>query len=217
MSPRALPATAMAAAAALSLLLTACGDDDGDASSDDKIQGADKAKDSPSPSPSEPETPGRPEIKLPDDLELIFDWPSTGDDTKDAVLQDAELRIRAVDLALVEQDPVHEAYRFFSGGEVAADTETYIQAYVDEKARTTGRTRFYDAQITMDEPGVADLIYCEDQTKSFDMYLEPEKVNRTEPSNDDYIVHQARLRENDAGVWVTEQNIASKGAEQCLP
>ncbi|MGW4735834.1 hypothetical protein ACWEQC_42950 [Streptomyces shenzhenensis] len=52
----------------------------------------------------EPTSPNRPKIELPSDLTYTFDWPKTGDPDKDAVLSDSEQSIKAVDLAIVNQD-----------------------------------------------------------------------------------------------------------------
>lgn len=217
MSPRAHSAAAMAAAAALSLLLTACGgDEDGDASSDDKIQGADKATESPSPSPSE-EAAGRPEIKLPEDVKYEFEWAETGDPDKDAVLRDGEQLIKAIDVAIADQEPTHDALLFYTEGEAAAEAERFVRLFVDEKSRTTGKYRFYDEQVEINDDGTATLIYCEDQGKAYNKSLKTGKVDVTPVTEDSYLVYNTKLRKNDDGVWITEQVVSERGASQCQP
>ncbi len=219
MSPRAhSAAVTAAAAAALSLLLTACGgDDDGDPSSDDKIQGAGQTEESPSPSASEEEAAGRPEIKLPEDLTYEFEWSKTGDTDKDAVLRDTEERIKSLDMAIAEQDPEHPAYRFYYYGEAAAEAEETIQRFVDHKARTTGTARYYAEQLSLEGDGTANLIYCEDQSKAFNKFLDTGKVDTTPVTTDSYVVYNTKLRKGEGGVWVTEQLISERGAAQCQP
>ncbi|MGY1525352.1 hypothetical protein ACW69C_16490 [Streptomyces sp. MN3] len=98
------------------LTLTACGTEDTDA----PAKGSDKASVAAHPSPSTPAAEGgRPVIDLPSHVTHAFDWGTTGDSLKDAVLADTAQRIKAVDLAIAEQDPLHEAYRFYSEGTAA--------------------------------------------------------------------------------------------------
>ncbi|MGA5079602.1 hypothetical protein ACPC37_18710 [Streptomyces griseoincarnatus] len=49
------------------------------------------------------------------------------------MLADTAQRIKAVDLAIAEHDPLHEAYRFYSEGTAAAGSERYIQEFVDHE------------------------------------------------------------------------------------
>ena len=131
--PTLLATLALTATAALTL--SACGsDDDSTGKGEDKIAGADTGGPTPSASPTATESaePGRPEIELPDDLSYTFDWPKTGDKEKDAVLADGEQSIKAVDLAIVNQDPLDKAYLYYYEGEAAAGTQEFIQAYVKE-------------------------------------------------------------------------------------
>ncbi|CAM5726716.1 hypothetical protein ACPCC5_10555 [Streptomyces pseudogriseolus] len=200
---------------ALAMTLTACGGNDTDA----PAQGSDKASAAaqPSPSTSASASAERPTIQLPADVTYTFEWPNTGDEDKDAVLSDSEQRIKAVDMAIAEQDPLHEAYRFYTEGTAAAGTEQWIQSFVDHKARTTGVTRFYDADVTVDKDGTAALVYCEDQGKAYNKFLETGKVDVTPVSEDSYVVYAATLRKNENGVWVTERLSSQRGSARCRP
>ncbi|MFI8210565.1 hypothetical protein [Streptomyces werraensis] len=150
-------------------------------------------------------------------MTYTFEWPRTGDEDKDAVLSDSEQRIKAVDMAIAEQDPLHEAYRFYTEGTAAAGTEKWIQSFVDHKARTTGVTRFYDADVTVNKNGTAALVYCEDQGKAYNKILETGKVDVTPVSEDSYVVYVATLRKNENGVWVTERLSSQRGSARCRP
>lgn len=200
---------------ALAMTLTACGGNDTDA----PAQGSDKASAAaqPSPSTSASASAERPTIQLPADVTYTFEWPNTGDEDKDAVLSDSEQRIKAVDMAIAEQDPLHEAYRFYTEGTAAAGTEQWIQSFVDHKARTTGVTRFYDADVTVDKDGTAALVYCEDQGKAYNKFLETGKVDVTPVSEDSYVVYAATLRKNENGVWVTKRLSSQRGSARCQP
>ncbi|MFE7900764.1 hypothetical protein ACFU3E_25295 [Streptomyces sp. NPDC057424] len=215
--PTLLAALTLTAAAALTL--SACGSDDSSkAKENDKIAGADTGnKASPSPSPSEPNAGGRPEIDLPSDVTYEFDWKKTGDARKDAVLNDAEQRIKAVDMAIAKQDPLNKAYRFYSEGTAAAESQQYIQEFVDHKARTTGLTRYYNESLTIKSDGTAALVYCEDQSKAFNKFLKTGKTDVTPVTKDSYVVYAGTLRKNDSGVWVTERLISQRGSAKCQP
>ncbi|MFF0808790.1 hypothetical protein [Streptomyces albogriseolus] len=214
MNPRRLVLATLALAVALTL--TACGGNDTDA----PAKGSDKASAAaqPLPSPSAPAADGgRPVIKLPSDVTHAFDWGTTGDPVKDAVLADTEQRIKAVDLAIAEQDPLHEAYRFYSEGTAAAGSQRYIQEFVDHKARTTGFTRFYDADVTVHEDGTAALVYCEDQSRAFNKFLETGKTDVTPVTKNSYVIYAATVRKNGNGVWVTERLSSQRGSARCRP
>jgi len=211
--------TVLTLTAAAVLTLSACGSgDDSLGKGEGEIAGAETSSE-PSTAPREtaPAQPERPEIALPADVTYKFEWDKTGDPVKDAVLRDAEHRIRAVDMAIAEQDPVHKAYRFYSEGEAAAGSEKYIQDFVDHKARTTGVTRYYNESVNAKDGSTATLVYCEDQSKSFNKFLETGKVDVTSVSKDSYVLYASKLRENSKGVWVTERLVSERGSAKCQP
>ena len=160
---------------------------------------------------------GRPTIALPSDLSYTFDWPGSGDETKDAILADSEQNIKAVDLAIANQDPSDSAYRFYFEGEAAAQIQRYVQAYVTAGARTTGHFRYYDPVVNVSAPDKASLVYCEDQGKAYDLYLKTKKVDRTAVTKDSYVLYSTQLRKNDEGVWVTEKLSSQRGSAECRP
>ncbi|MGY5629953.1 MULTISPECIES: hypothetical protein [unclassified Streptomyces] len=214
--PTLLAALTLTAAAALTL--SACGSDDKPASDNDKIAGADTGTESSkSPTESAPAEPDRPKIELPTDVTYEFAWDKTGDPAKDAVLHDAEQRIRAVDLAIAEQNALHEAYRFYSEGEAAAGSQKYIQEFIDHKARTTGVTRYYQEDVNVKDDGTASLVYCEDQSKAFNKFIETGKTDVTDVSPDSYVLYASTLRKNEKGVWVTERLVSERGSAKCQP
>jgi hypothetical protein len=215
--PTLLAAIALTAAAALSL--SACGSDDSSKDKDnDKIAGADTGSEtSASPSPSDSvASAGRPKIEMPSDLSYTFDWPKSGDKDKDAVLADSEQSIKAVDLAIVNQNALDKAYLYYYEGEAAAGTQKFIQNYVDHKASLTGAYRFYDPQVAVGKDGTASLSYCEDQGKAYVKYL-PNKVKKTEVNSDSYVMYHTSLKKNDKGVWVVREIISQIGSAKCQP
>ncbi|MER6750228.1 hypothetical protein [Streptomyces fungicidicus] len=215
--PTLLAALALTATAALTL--SACGsDDDSTAKDNDKIAGADTDKEkSPSPSESASTSAARPKIELPSDVTYEFQWKKTGDPSKDAVLSDSEQRVKAVDMAIAEQDPLHEAYRFYSEGTAAAGSEKYIKEFVDHQARTTGLTRYYNEDVTVHDDGTAALVYCEDQSKAYNKFLKTGKTDVTPVTKDAYVIYASTLRKNKSGVWVTERLTSQRGSAKCQP
>ncbi|MFC7261212.1 hypothetical protein [Streptomyces lutosisoli] len=214
--PRLLATAAVGATAAL--LLTGCGGGGGGSKGNDKIAGADTGGEtSASPSASAMDSAERPKIELPSDLTYTFDWPKTGDKDKDAVLADSEQSIKAVDLAIVNQDALDKAYLFYYEGEAAAGTQKFIEAYVKAKARTTGAYRYYDAVVNVNGSSSASLVYCEDQGKGYDMYLKTKKVDKTAVTKNSYVLYNTQLHKNDKGVWVIEKLLSQRGSAKCQP
>ncbi|MBJ6634527.1 hypothetical protein [Streptomyces sp. I5] len=215
--PTLLAALALTATAALTL--SACGsDDDSPAKDKDTIAGADTGdKKSPSPATSAPASDDRPKIELPSDLSYTFDWPKTGNKEKDAVLADSEQSIKAVDQAIVKQDALDKAYLYYYEGEAAAETQKFVQEYVDHKAAITGSYRFYAPEVNVGKDGTASLSYCEDQGKAFVKYLQTEKIKKTEVAAKSYVIYHTSLKKNDEGVWVIQKIVSQSGSAKCQP
>ncbi|MGC5563373.1 hypothetical protein ACPYPG_11070 [Streptomyces sp. FR-108] len=201
--------------AVAALTLSACGGD----SSDEVAGGGTESGTvkSSSPGVSANADAGRPKIVLPADLTYTFEWPKTGDKEKDAVLSDSEQSIKAVDLAIANQDALDPAYLFYYEGEAAAGTEQFIQNYVKNKARTTGSYRFYDPDVTVGDDGTASFSYCEDQGKAYVMYLRPERVKETEVTAQSYVIYHTSLKKNEKGVWVIQKIDSQSGSAKCQP
>ncbi|MFB7334692.1 hypothetical protein ACFC00_24045 [Streptomyces adustus] len=209
--------TAAAGATAL-LLLTGCGGGDGGSKGNDKIAGADTdTSPSASPSPSASEAADRPKIELPSDLSYTFDWPKTGNADKDAVLADSEQSIKAVDLAITNQNALDKAYLYYYEGEAAAQTQQFIQLYVKAAARTTGSYRYYDAVVNVSGPKTASLVYCEDQSKAYDYYLKTKKTDKTAVTKNSYVLYATQMNKNAKGVWVIEKLQSQRGSSKCQP
>ncbi|MFI5570688.1 hypothetical protein ACIA6T_25775 [Streptomyces sp. NPDC051740] len=200
-------------------MLSACGSDDGSTAKDnEKAAGAHTDTEKPaSPSGAVSASADRPRIELPSDLSYTFDWPKTGDEEKDAVLADGEQSIKAVDLAIVNQDALDKAYLYYYEGEAAARTEEFIQNYVDHKAGLTGTYRFYLPEVDVDTDGTASFSYCEDQGKAFVKYLKDDKVKKTPVTKNSYVLYATQLRKNENGVWVITKLMSQSGSDKCQP
>lgn len=214
--PTLLAALALTATAALTL--SACGSDDSSKDKDnDKIAGADTGKTSASPSASASTAADRPKIDLPSDLTYTFDWPKTGDKDKDAVLADGEQSIKAVDLAIVNQNALDKAYVYYYEGEAAVGVETFVKEYVDAKVSITGAYRFYNPEVAVDKDGTASLSYCEDQGKAYAKDLKSGKVRKTKVTSDSYVIYHTSLKKNSKGVWAIQKIVSQRGSAKCQP
>ncbi|WP_432094279.1 hypothetical protein [Streptomyces sp. bgisy100] len=215
---RRFPPAAAALAAAGALLLTACGGGDTKAEEHERNTASSDGAKTSAPRPKEPSGPaGGPEISLPKDVRYRFDWPETGDADKDAVLRDGEGFIKATDMAIAEQDPLHKAYRFYSEGKMSASTQSFVKQYADHKQRTTGFYRFYDAKATLLKSGTASLTYCEDQSRAFRKSIKTNKVYKTPVTKISYVLYNTRLRQGDNGIWLTTGMTSQRGAAACQP
>lgn len=63
----------------------------------------------------------------------------------------------------------------------------------------------------------ASLVYCEDQSKAYDMYLKTKKVNKTPTTKNSYVLYITRLHKNDEGVWAVEKIESQRGSDKCQP
>jgi hypothetical protein len=216
---RTLPATTAALTATAALLLTACGSegDDDSKATDKAVETPAAASASASPSASASQAAGRPQITLPSDLSYTFEWPTTGDSAKDAVLSDSEQSIKAVDLAIANQNALDKAYLFYYEGEAAAQAQRFINAYIKAKARTTGSYRYYNPVVKVRGSSNASLVYCEDQGKAYDLYLKTKKIDKTPVTKNSYVLYSSQLQKNEKGVWVIEKLFSQRGSSKCQP
>ncbi|GAA4302201.1 lipoprotein [Streptomyces venetus] len=220
MRTRTTTAAAAALTAAVALLLTGCGgsDDASNSGDGDKIAGADSGSGSSKPSASaSADNIDRPEIKLPSDVENVFEGGSTGDPVKDAVLADNERMINSIDEAITVDGGKHPALKFYSKDDALLAAATYVQSFADAGTTWTGQTRYYDREVTLDGKTSATVTYCGDETKSFSKDRKTKEVKRTPGDADDYVSYNARMEKNAKGVWQAAKVTSQRGAEQCRP
>ncbi|WP_130796266.1 hypothetical protein [Streptomyces otsuchiensis] len=167
-------AIAVAIATSTALLLTACGGSDD--SSDDALPGVGEGSDQTDEDTDdaddadtgdddadEPDD-GRPQIELPDGVEMDFDWDEPEDPEEAAAVADAADYIRAITVGVNEQDPEHALYQGFSLEEARRFGEGHIKAWVDGGWIKSGTDRYYDLDVRRngDVIGVA---FCRDNSE----------------------------------------------------
>ncbi|MGD1223331.1 hypothetical protein AB9Q10_33460 [Streptomyces krungchingensis] len=185
MSRRALTTAAAALTATTALLLTACGG--GDDKSSDDIKGADTGSTSPSASASGGSQAGRPDVSVPKDLDLVFDFDTPSDAKHAAALADAQNYIRALDHGIDKQDPEDPAYQFYSDGSASQYAKSQIQAWVKGGWTVTGTDKYYDAETNAVGKGKRVLVsFCRNQAEFFGKEIKTGKVLRTKESLSSY-------------------------------
>lgn len=196
---------AVAVAVSAGLMLTACGG--GGSSNSDKISSdptTASTSASPTATPSATASDGvkRPSTALPKDLTMVFDWPKTGDTTKDAVLNDGEQYIRGYTRAAAAHNLKDPAYQFYSRD----DAFTYARGQITENIKSdlapTGIDSYYSATVGNVKNGSATLSFCEDQSKNYSKEVKTGKVLVTKPSITDYFQYNLLLfKDQSNGIW----------------
>jgi hypothetical protein len=215
--PTVLAALTLTAAAALTL--SACGG--GDSSEDkanDKIAGADTdTEKSASPTASEEAAADRPKIELPSDLKHNFTPDGSGDAVKDAILKDNAELVRALDAAIVAQNPRLPALEFYTEGEGAVAAQKWVKAFADAGWTITGSVRYFDRQVTVGSKNTASLSYCADESKAFSKVIKTGEIKQTEVTKKSYVAYGAQVEKNEEGVWELMKISSTRGADRCQP
>ncbi|MFG2678247.1 hypothetical protein [Streptomyces sp. NPDC048392] len=215
--------TAATLTATAALLLTACGGD-GDDSSPDDIKGAGESSSTPSASASASASGAadadRPDVSLPEDLKLVFDFERPSDTDQAAALEDAANYIRALNHGITEQDVKDPAYSFYSAAGASRYAESQIQEYVNGGWTLTGEDRYYQAEtspVGEGEKAKSILVtFCEDQSKAYGKEVKTGKVHRTEESLASYQRFNLLMApQQDSPVWRAQQITVEGRATEC--
>ncbi len=137
---------------------------------------------------------------------MTFDWPSTGDATKDAVLKDGEQYIRAYTRAAAAHDLKDPAYLFYARDDALTYAHDQISQNISKDWAPTGLDRYYSAAVSLVAGGSATLSFCEDQSKNYSKDLKTGKVLVTTPSIGDFYQYNLLLfKDASDGVWQTSK------------
>ncbi|OMI87020.1 hypothetical protein BSZ07_22425 [Streptomyces sp. M1013] len=205
------------AATAAALLLTACGGED---SAPDDIKGAETEASSSSPSASASGAADvkRPDVSLPKDLKLVFDFERPSDTEQAAALEDAANYIRALDHGIAQQDPNDPAYQFYSTGGAKKYAKSQIEAWVKDGWTVTGNDRYFKADIDPVGEGKSVLVsFCRNQAKFYSKKVETGKVNYTDENLDSYQKFSLLMSPSEAssGVWQARQIEVQGRVKEC--
>lgn len=215
MARSALTMTAATFATTAALLLTACGGED---SSPDDIKGAETGSPSASESASNAADVNRPDVSLPKDLKLVFDFEKPSDTEQAAALEDAANYIRALDHGIAQQDPNDPAYQFYSTGGAEKYAKSQIEAWVKDGWTVTGNDRYFNADIDPVGEGKSVLVsFCRNQAKFYSKKVETGKVNYTDENLDSYQKFSLLMSPSEAssGVWQARQIEVQGRVKEC--
>ncbi|MGB8944115.1 MAG: hypothetical protein WCD21_28370 [Streptomyces sp.] len=220
---RHLPVAAVSLAAAAALLLSGCGGGDDKDSGKDKIAGADDGgKKSASPGDEKSDAPkiDRPEMKLPSDVDIVFDKANVSDPDKAAAATDAENFVLSIRHGIVKQDVEDAAYKFYSEyqGPAFKYAKDQIKKNVDAGYTVTGEQHFTGTKVEVVKNKKSAVVsFCSDATKFFSKEVKTEKVHRTKPSVTDFASWEILMTASDSskGLWRAKQAQVRDGAEEC--
>lgn len=205
--------TALVASAAL--LLTACGGGGSD-DSPDKIEGAGKSSDKPSTSPSAED--GSPDVSVPEDLKLIFDFSKPSDPKQAAAVDNAGNYIRALKHGIVQQDPNDPAYEYYSAAQAARYAKGQINTWVKGGWVPTGTDRYFKSEATELGGGKAVLVtFCRNQAKSFSKDVKGGKIHYGKESLDSYQKFSVLMSppKGDVKVWKAQTIEVQGRVKEC--
>lgn len=199
------------AAAALVAVLASCSSDSG--SSDDAIDGVQSGEPTASGEASTPESEptgtddgiDRPEIRLPENINNVFEPVDTDDPVELAVLADHERRIESVDEVFASGDMSRPALGFYSKGDALRTAVEWVEPAVENGYSFRGTVRYYNREVELLGDAEAQVTYCVDETGIEGIYRETGEL-RNEGGDTDATGHYAystRLAKNDTGVWQT--------------
>ncbi|MEU1270192.1 hypothetical protein [Streptomyces sp. NPDC005799] len=215
MARRALTSTAAAFTLAATLLLTACGG--GEKSSSDDIKGADTGSAGPSTSASASDV-NAPDVSVPSDFHLVFDFETPSDAKQAAALTGAENFIRALKHGIAQQDPNDPAYQYYASGQAANYAKSQIQAWVKGSWTVTGTDKYYDANVTSLSGGKRELVtFCRNQGKSFSKEIKTGKILYTDENADSYVKYQLLVfpPSGSTKVWKTSVVDVTERSKEC--
>ncbi|MGW8633515.1 hypothetical protein [Streptomyces sp. NPDC055793] len=209
--------TAAAFAATAALTLSACGGGADDSGGNDKIAGADTSKPPTSASPGTTGSAERPKVTLPSDVKDVFSPEETGKSVEDAILRDNAEFVRALDAAIVAQDPRLPALEFYTEGEGAAAAEKWVQGFKDAGWTVTGTTRYFDRAVKVKSETSAAIGYCADESKAYSKVIKTGELTGTKVSKDSYVAYSVEVAKNKQGVWELVKITSARGATGCQP
>ncbi|MGW6257076.1 hypothetical protein [Streptomyces sp. NPDC055085] len=152
---------------------------------------------------------------MPSDVNITFTPEQSGDATRDAILKDNAEYIRALNAAIVAQNPRLPALEFYTEGEGAAASQDWVQAFKTAGWTVTGTVRYFDRQVDVKSKGRASLSYCGDESKGFSKVIKTGEIKKTKATKNSYIAYGVQVEKNEQGVWELVKIVSTRGAERC--
>jgi hypothetical protein len=220
--------TAAALAVTAALALSACGGGGGS----DTIDGdpadsapatATTASTSPAPAPSEPTAPPvttDPNLALPADLKLVFDWPAPAGHSEAAALGNAANYLRSIAHGIVHRNVKEPLVTQYAQAGSAAVTyaRTQIGQAVSGGWTETGTDRFYRPTVKLTSAKTAATVgFCDFQGKVYGKDVTSEKLLRTAVTDNSYVYFTIVMAKFPAGadLWQAVSVEVKAKATQC--
>ncbi|MGW3131667.1 hypothetical protein [Streptomyces sp. NPDC001123] len=206
--------TSATAGLSAALLLAGCG---GGSTSGGKGTDAKAAVPASAGASASPAADGRPKITLPADDILTFTPEQDSDPVKDAILKDNAEFVRALDAAVVAQNPRLPALEYYTEGEGAVAAQEWVQSFKKAGWTVTGTVRYTDRQVSVESKDRASLTYCGDESKGYTKVIKTGVIEHTKVTKNSYVAYGAQVQKNDKGVWELVKIASTRGADKCQP
>lgn len=106
--------------------------------------------------------------------------------------------------------------RYFAGPALIFWTQQ-VAKFKKDGLTLTGSYRYFGFQVTDIANGkTAAARYCEDQSKAYSKEIKTNKVLRTQPSDNDFVLYTLQAARDSAGDWQVTEESWKKGDASCL-
>jgi hypothetical protein len=159
----------------------------------------------------------RPKTELPSDVTLTFTPETSGDAVQDAILKDNAETLRALDAAIVAQNPRLPALEYYTEGEGAVAAQRWVQSFKSAGWTVTGTVRYFDRHVSVRSKDAASLSYCADESKGFSKVIKTGRTVNTKATKNSYVAYGVQVEKNERGIWELVKIASTRGADRCQP
>jgi hypothetical protein len=158
-----------------------------------------------------------PGLKLPAGLRLVFDFTAPTDHTQAVVLTTTANFMQSMVHAVAGQNPKDGTLYGYATGGALTYAQTYVKNHVALKRTLTGTDHFYRPVVKIVSPGVAQVAFCENDTKLYSKDLATGKVNYSAGGEDSYTSYAITLSKAPTKTerWQAQSVTYQERAAQC--
>lgn len=216
--PRFSPRGAVASVVVLMVLVGCAGDngDDGIAGVDDAATSnpdEEEPSDDAEPS-SDDDAVDRPDVRVADSLEMIFEEVETEDAVEEQVIRDSELQILSV-YEVVTDHGAESSVSFYTAEEAFLWDMDFLESVMDRGLTSTGTMRYFNQEVVVLSEDTASVTYCRDYREVATADFETGEVTEEADDSAPPTFYETFLRKNDEGVWQTVAREYDQESGQC--